>query len=151
MDQDAYHKTYREINERNCLFEKGILANQCNCPQASRFYLAERIGVNCGYDEGQTQCNELLELLLHQARFTLKSTHELRALPHAKAIRLQVGGLRGLHSSLYPGEEVPIIIDDVFQLIRLAKKEFQSLEQLPFQEIIKQMAAYQGRSRRSKR
>ena len=73
------------------------------------------------------------------------------ALPHAKAIRLQVGGLRGVYSSLHPGEKIPATIDDVFQLIRLAKKEFQGLEQLPFQEIVKQMAAYQGRSRRSRR
>jgi len=151
MDQDAYHKTYRSINERNCLYEKGILANQCNCSHASRFYLAERIGVHCSSDEGRKQCNELLTLLLHQARFTLKSAHEPGALPHAKAIRLQVGGLRGLHSLLHPGEEVPATIEDIFQLIRLAKKEFQDLEQLPFQEIVKQMAAYQGRSRRSKR
>ena len=151
MDQDAYHKTYREISERNCLFEKGILANQCSCSQSARFYLAERIGVKCGSDEGQKLCDEMLGLLLQQARFTLKSAQELGALPHAKAMRLQVGGLRGVYSSLYPGEKIPSAIDDVFQLIRLAKKEFLGLEQLPFQEIVKQMAAYQGRRRRSRR
>lgn len=99
MDQDAYHKTYHSMNERFCLFEKGILTSQCSCSRSARFYLAERIGVHCDSDEGQHRCSDLLELLRHHARFTLKN-HSRGALPHGQAMRIQIGGLRGVHAVL---------------------------------------------------
>ncbi|MEJ1356195.1 MAG: hypothetical protein RPU52_08340 [Candidatus Sedimenticola sp. (ex Thyasira tokunagai)] len=148
MDQDAYHKTYHSMNERFCLFEKGVLASQCRCCQSERFYLAERIGVHCASDEGQLRCKELLELLRHHARFTLKN-HSKGALPHGQAIRIQIGGLRGVHSVLKE-EKPPLCIEDVYNLLKQAAETFDSLDHLPFQEVIKQVAAYKGRSRRPK-
>lgn len=148
MDQDAYHKTYHDMNERFCLFEKGILTSQCHCSQSERFYLAERIGVHCGSDEGQSRCKELLDLLRHHARFALKG-HSTGALPHNQAIRIQIGGLRGVHAAVN-NEEPPPSIDDIFGLIRQATAAFESLDRIPFQEVIKQIAAYKGRSRSSK-
>ena len=40
-------------------------------------------------------------------------------------------------------------LEDIFTLIDSAITQFESLDQLPFQEIIKQVAAYRGRPRRS--
>lgn len=151
MDQDAYHKTYNEINERFCLYEKAILADHCRCVQASRFYLAERVGVHCRMDEGQQRCGAFLKLLRDHARFTLKLTRGNDALPHAKALRLQVGGLKGLHQSLHQEQLPPDQIDDIFQLLQQAEEIHEQLERLPFQEIIKQVAAFKGRNRRSRR
>ena len=72
MDQDRFRQTYREMNERACLFEKSILSGRCSCSQSSRFCLAEREGVHCVSDQAQDQCGDLLELLKHHARFALK-------------------------------------------------------------------------------
>jgi len=151
MDQDAYHKTYNEINDRFCLYEKALLADHCKCSQASRFYLAERIGVHCRMDEGQQRCEAFLKLLRHHARFTLKLTSGNDVLPHAKALRLQVGGLKGLYQCLHPERPLPDQVDDIFQLLQQAEETHEQLERLPFQEIIKQVAAFKGRSRRSRR
>ena len=148
MDQDAYRKTFRDMNDRFCLFEKGILSNQCSCSQAERFYLAEREGVHCLSDQGQQSCGELLALLRHHARFTVKSPSDSSALPHAKLMRLQVGGLHGIWVALQPEDERPGPIEDIYALVSQALARFGSLERLPFQEIIKQIAAYQGRRRR---
>ncbi|MES9855233.1 MAG: hypothetical protein ABW166_01330 [Sedimenticola sp.] len=148
MDQDAYHKIYHSMNERFCLFEKGILASQCRCCQSERFFLAERIGVHCNSDEGQLRCNELLELLRHHSRFTLKN-HSRGALPHSQAIRIQIGGLRGIHAVLN-AEKPPLCIEDIYGLLNQAVETFDTLDQLPFQEVIKQIAAYKGRRRSSK-
>lgn len=150
MDQDAYRKIYRDMNERDCLFEKSVLANQCNCSQASRFYLAEREGVHCRSDDGQRRCEELLQLLRQHSRFALKSANQTGALPHAKAMRIQVGGLRGLYIALNPGKEAPTKVDDIFALVKSAADKFTSLERLPFQILIKHVAAYKGRIRRSR-
>lgn len=151
MDNEIFRKTYKEVNERFCPYEKSILTNQARCSQAERFCIAEREGVHCKSDAAQQQCLDLLGLLRQQARFALKSNDSRSALPHAKAMRVQVGGLRGIHRFLHPEDPVPEPIPDIFVVIQAAREQAQGLERLPFQEIIKAMAAYQGRPRSSKR
>lgn len=150
MDQDAFRTTYKAINERHCVYEKAILTNSCGCSMASRFCIAEREGVHCGSDPARALCIELLEVLRRQARFALKTTDDRAALPHAKAMRIQVGGLRGIEAALHPEQPVPSRIRDVHRTIEAAIAAFGSLDRLPFQVIIKQVAAYQGRRRRGK-
>jgi hypothetical protein len=148
MDQDAYRRTYREINERPCVYEKSLLARQCGCSQSKKVCIAEREGIHCVSDDAQAQCNELMEALRKQARFALKSNDNKGVLPHGKAMRLQVGGLRGLFLVLHPEQQVPPDpIDDIYTLISQAQATFGGLDNLPYQVLIQQVAAYQGRTR----
>ena len=148
MDQDAYRRTYREINERPCVYEKCVLTHHCSCSQANKVCIAEREGVNCRSDEAQEQCIELLETLRKKARFALKSNNDKEVLPHGKAMRLQVGGLRGLFLALTPDTAAPPdCLEDIYGLINRAKEVFNGLENLPYQLMIKEVAAYQGRPR----
>lgn len=147
MDNEVFRRSYRSINERFCPYEKSILTNNCKCSRAKRFCIAEREGINCNADEAQSQCLELLELLRQQARFALKATDERAALPHGKAMRIQVGGLRGLHAVTAPDEPVPTKIEDIHGIVEAARERFGALADLPFQPIIQQIAAYKGRRR----
>lgn len=151
MDQDAFRRTYREINERFCAYEKSVLGRKCTCSKAKKIYIAEREGVHCTSDEGQEQCLDFLEQLRHFARFALKSNDQKAALPHGKAMRLQVGGLRGLYTALYEDQTIPETIDDVFGLISQARETFSGLDNLPYQPLIQQVAAYKGRQRSKRR
>jgi hypothetical protein len=151
MDQDAFRRTYRDVNERACVYEKSILTNQCRCSQAERFCIAEREGVHCRSDTGQQQCLEWLELVRSNARFALRSDEDRRSLPHAKAMRVQVGGLRGLHKALDPDADAPKPIPDVYALLSRARETFESLDRAPFQSVIKEVAAYRGRPRSTRR
>jgi hypothetical protein len=151
VDQDAFRKTYRDVNERQCAYEKSVLTNQCRCSQAERFCIAEREGVHCGSDEGQERCLELLAALRQQARFALRTDEDRGLLPHGKAIRIQVGGLRGLHRALHPDEPPPEPIPDVYALIKAARDIYGGLDGLPYSQIMQQVAAYRGRPRRSRR
>lgn len=145
MDNQVLRETYSAINQRYCPFEKSILTNQCACSRAERFCIAEREGVSCETDQAQARCVRLLELLRGQARFALRTTDGNSALPHAKAMRVQVGGLRGLYMALNPDAEVPKTIDDVDAVVEAAVSRFGSLEDLPFQVIVQQITAYRGR------
>jgi hypothetical protein len=145
MDSEAFRDTYRSINERFCPYEKSILTNNCDCSRAHRFCIAEREGVNCASDEAQARCVEALDILRQQARFALKATHDSAALPHGKAMRVQVGGLRGIHVALHPEVPAPAKIADIYGLLIQAVETFGSLAALPFQVVIQQIAAYQGR------
>lgn len=151
MDQDAFRRTYREINERFCVYEKSILSRKCTCSKARKLNIAEREGVHCTNDDAQEQCLEFIEKLRTHARFALKSNDQKGVLPHGKAMRLQVGGLRGLYVALHDDQAIPDPIDDVFGLISRARDEFDGLDNLPYQPLIQQVAAYEGRQRSSRK
>jgi hypothetical protein len=103
--------------------------------------------VHCNSDEAQSRCIELLELMRQNARFALKSTEERSALPHAKAMRVQIGGLRGLHAAVAPDEPVPAKIPDINGIVEAAIARFGDVASVPFQLVIQQIAAYKGRRR----
>ena len=147
MDQDAYKKTYSEINQRFCPFEKSILANYCSCSQANRFCLAEREGIHCHSDGAQRLCQELMAKLRQHARFTLKVGNNSQPLPHGKAMRIQIGGLRGLYAAVSKRKPPPVITN-IHNLVTQAIENFNDLDKLPFKEIIKEVAAFRGRQRK---
>ena len=147
MDQDAFRQTYREVNQVYCAFEKSVLTNQCACGKAERFCIAEREGVHCRTQHSQQRCVKWLELLREQARFALRADEERRLLPHGKAMRLQVGGLRGLLSLLSNSEPPPASIDNVDATLAEVEQRFGRLEDVPFSAIMREVAAYQVRRR----
>ncbi|NNJ91266.1 MAG: hypothetical protein HKP55_06300 [Gammaproteobacteria bacterium] len=153
MDQDAFRTTYREVNERFCAFEKSLLTNQCTCSQSERFCIAEREGVHCHIDDGQQRCLEVLDNLREQARFALRTDNDSRrTLPHGKAIRIQVGGMRGIYHVLNPAEPIPETVIDINAVLVKALEKYSDFSKLPFSDIMQQIAAYdvKKRSRRHK-
>jgi hypothetical protein len=147
MDQDAFRETYREVNENFCAFEKSVLINQCNCSKAERFCIAEREGVHCLSEEGQARCLDALSILRDHATFALRELTEGK-LPHGKAMRVQIGGMRGLNK-LLNGDDTQV--PDVDAILQAAIQRWGSLEQLPFSEIMPSIAAYKGKTRARRR
>lgn len=148
MDQDAFRSTYREVNERFCAFEKSILTNQCSCSEAKRFCIAEREGVHCQIDEGQTRCLELLEILREQARFALRTdSNSQKILPHGKAIRIQVGGMQGIYQAIFPDQTIPTPVPDINTRLLEVIEKFSDFSRLPFSRIMQHIAAYEIKKR----
>ena len=145
MDEDAYRQLYREVNDRQCLYEKAILSTHCRCSLMRKINLAEREAAHCEDDAGQQRCQAFLDALRHAARFALRTTDEKSSLPHARAMRLQVGGLRGLHLALHPDRPVPSPIPDIHGLIGEGLERWGSLEAFPWQQILREVAAWEGR------
>lgn len=151
MDQEAFRETYQQVNERYCAFEKAILTHQCKCSLSEKLNIAEREAAHCRSDSAQAQCIEFLDVLKKQARFALKLKSSTGVLPHGKAIRIQVGGLRGLQQVLDPEYARDMPINDVTSLISQAIATYKTLDDLPFSTIMQQIAAYEGRKRVSKK
>lgn len=152
MDQDAFRTTYREVNERFCAFEKSLLTNQCTCSQSERFCIAEREGVHCHSDEGQQRCLDVLDTLREQARFALRTDNDTRrTLPHGKAIRIQVGGMRGIYHVLHPTEPVPETVNDINVILLKALEKYADFSKLPFSDIMQHIAAYDVKKRSRRR
>lgn len=147
MDQDEFRRTYQDVNENFCAFEKGVLTNQCDCRHAERFCIAEREGVRCQSEANQKRCLAWLELLREQARFALRTRPDDGTLPHGKAIRVQIGGLRGLAEVLTVEDGT----SDVAALLERAEQTHGELTALPFHQIMPAIANYQGRVRSRRR
>ncbi len=145
MDYDANRKTYNDLDQRSCEFNSSIVSGHCHCSQAQSFNLAERTSIHCRSDTGHARCSEILKLLRHHSRFTLKENREDSVLPHSKILKIEIGGLRGVSTVVNNEEPPPQIIENIYQLIGLAVEQFGELSNLPFQEIIKQIAAFKGR------
>jgi hypothetical protein len=150
MEESEFRHTYNKIRELPCPFEKTLLSRQCDCRMARRFNLAEREGVSCTAWTAQRNCKTLLELLRQKARFTLGLTTVPGPLPHAKEVKVQTGGLTGVRRVVHPGQG-PSRVEDIHALVTAARTAFGRLEELPFHEIVKAIAAHQGRRRSSRR
>jgi len=150
VDEEHYRRTYKEIITVPCPFEKALLQRACACPMASKTNIAEREAINCQSHEAQENCVDFLQFLRRRANFALGITHTPGALPHAKAIKIQCGGLLGLQKALDPIAEESKV-SDVRGLLRRALKRFENLGDLPFDEIIRAVSQYQGRQIRAKR
>ncbi len=113
---------------------------------AQRYAVAERLGVQCGSALAAANCRTLLGLIRSHSRFALKVTDTREALPFGKELKIMIGGVRGLQQLIdpeTPGEEVT----DIHGLVQQAQQSFGSLANLPFQDIVKSVAAYQPRRR----
>jgi hypothetical protein len=151
VEEDEYRSTYHALNRRRCVFEKAVLSHRCACSRASRFYLADREGVSCDAADAHRHCRRLIELLRINSRFALGITSATTALPHAKEIKVQNGGLLGLQRSLRPDPSADRVCD-VAGLVQEARRVYGCLEQFPYQEIVKTITSFEGRRRpRSKR
>jgi hypothetical protein len=146
MEEDEFRDVYDRLRELPCAFEKAVLGRQCDCSQLERFNLGEREGVACGAWTAQQNCVTLLRLLRQNARFSLGATQLPGPLPHAGELKVQAGGLRGLQALAAPdapADRVP----DVHALVSALRARYGSLEQVPFERVVRAIAAFEVRRR----
>ncbi len=151
MDEKEFKKTLRSVNPHPCVFEKTILSRNGACEHALKHNIAEREAVGCDAEAAQSDCTAWLSVLRDKAVFALGGVDRSGMLAHAKALRLQVGGLRGLHALLVPEQAGQTPLENIHGLIDRAKLVYGNLHTLPYQEIVKGVASFKGRRRASER
>lgn len=153
MEENEYRRMYRAAVPTRCVFEKGILARRCACPHARRHNLAEREALACESAAGRARCEAWLALLRKKAVFALQLHEPSQTLPHAKEIKVQVGGLLGLAECLSAAPEggtwlVDGRVEDIHGLLAAAGARFGGLEEAPFDEIMRAVVHFRARRRR---
>ena len=150
MEEQEYRATYRELSQRPCVFEKAINSRRCNCKHSARFHLADREGVACESDAGNALCIALLDAMRRNARFSLHITQADGPLPHAKEIRVQIGGLLGLQKLLHPDMTQADSVHDINGLATEAIDRYRRIENLPYELIVQTLASFEVRSKRTR-
>ena len=148
MEEKEYKETYKNINERRCVFEKTINSRRCSCKQSQRFHLADREGIACKSASGNALCIEFLNRMRSNSRFALHLTHADAPLPHAKEIKVQTGGLLGLQGLIYPDRTADCNIENAIGIIDAAIEQYGRLENLPYDIIIQAIVKFEGRRKR---
>ena len=147
MDEHEYQQARKQLNQCPCIFEKAVLSGRCGCIHFQRLNIAERETAACRSPNSQARCTQLLHYFYQNARFALKLFHLDHQLAHAKAMKLQCGGLIGLSAILQFSPSHYPQVANIDALITQALTAFDKLEQLPYQEIIKFINHYQVRSK----
>ena len=142
-NEDAYRDARKSVNPTPCAFEKGVLARCIACSKAEKHLLAERETVNCGDAAAQARCLELKTLLRGQSAFALKIPRVGAQLPHAKELKMQCGGLKGLQTAMAGTNEV----EDAFALIESAMSVHKTLENFPYSDIVQSVVHFEARRR----
>lgn len=148
MDEDVYRDTYRNVVTIKCVFEKAINARQTTCTQANKIRLADREAVACRSEEACQTCAHFLEILRTKALFALKLQDHHGPLPHAKEIKVQMGCIIGLafdnNIDVIAGEK----IENIHGLIKNSLEKYNSLENFPYENLMRSIANFEGRPKR---
>lgn len=142
MDETAFRQRLSDMIERPCTFGKAVLARCVACSRSDRIQLAEREVVTCQNAPSLSRCISLHEQLRHNFSFALRKTSEQTVLSHAQEMRIQCGGLKGLHQVLHDDCEVA----DVDALLAAILMRWEDLADLPYSEVVHAAAlCYKGR------
>jgi hypothetical protein len=115
---------------------------------ATRFSIAEQMGVECRSDIARNNCATLLVYLRERARFVLKVTDTSAGLPFGKEMKVMLGGLIGLQRQMATEEGAAAArVQNIHALVQQAQAAYGSLDALPYQEIVRTIAAYHGKRR----
>ena len=151
MEEDQYRKTYNSFNELRCVYEKAINSRRCTCSASHRFNLADREGVSCQSQQAVQRCKKILELTRKNAGFALKLPEtDGSPLPHAKEIKVQVGGLLGIQTLVFSEKENAEKVEDIDLILRTSLEQYGDFPSLPFTEIVKSITTFKGRKKRSR-
>jgi len=120
MDESAYRQVLGTTIARPCPFEKSILTRCVACSLAEKHNVAEREVVACSDAASLKQCVELHDALRHNFAFALHRRDSKDPLTHAKEMRVQCGGLKGLQFALDGNVEV----GDVAALVSHARQAY---------------------------
>ena len=143
MDEQEYKDVYTFIASIPCLYEKSILALKITCVQSTRNNIAEREVITCSSKHYQFRCETWLRLIREKSQFALQQSTLAGPLPHAKELKVQVGGIRGLCSVL--GQSATDMDLGVSEVLDAAVEKFNDLAAVPFEQVVQVVAQFKGR------
>jgi len=129
-----------------CPFSKPIIGNWCQCSQAN---LAERCAgkMICKQsDQYLARCHELVTIFKEKSRFVLGISQQQDELTHMQLMKIRCGGLQGMHRILSGDELIP----DVLKTLEHARELYGSINEFPFNKIVKDIQEFNHRKKKSR-
>lgn len=145
MDETAFHRTRIAVNVLPCVFEKALLAGCAQCRLSAKHALADREVITCTQNVAHINCSSLNSLFRERAMFALRLQPARHPITHANMLKLQCGGISGVHTALNAANS------DIHALIQDALAQHASLLELPWQQIVDTICAWESKQRNKKK
>ena len=96
MDDEQYRQVREAIDRPHCRYEKAIQYGYFQCQWLQRIALGEREALHCTRQSAFEVCDEFHSLTLKHSGFALGTTRMPVHLSFNQAMKVQIGGLRGV-------------------------------------------------------
>ncbi len=154
MDDEQYRQAREAISQPRCCYEKAIQHGYFGCQWHRRVALGERESLHCTRQVAYTDCDTFHSLTLKQSGFALGSPRMPVHLSFNQAMKVQIGGLRGVivlagKPVMEPGRtSMPELHDISDELAQLKERNNGSFESVDFSGIMPQISGFSARRRR---
>lgn len=136
--------------EIQCSFEKALVSGANECAQARRVEIGERIVCLCRSPEAARRCERYLSLVRQNARFVFRQIRSADSiLSNYQELCLQCGGLQGLSAINRDAQENGK--RDVNILLQTTEDQYGDFENIPMDQIVPRIAAYNPRPHRKRK
>ncbi len=125
----------------HCPFERAVQTVHFECNQSQKTFIGEKEGIVCTNPNARLKCVELVAELKRNARFALKLAKNNNVLTHGQEMKLKCGGLQGLQQLLSKSASENNIADLIHEVLT----EFNTINNLPFPEIMRVVSEYRLR------
>ena len=154
MDDEQYRQAREAIEQPRCRYEKAIQYGYFQCQWHQRFALGERESLHCTQPSAFKLCDEFHTLTLSHSGFALGTAKMPMHLSFNQAMKVQIGGLRGvMHQAGKPviepemksATQLQDVADELEQLKVRVEGEFGNMD---FSEITPYISEFSLRKRR---
>jgi len=134
------------VERAHCPFRKTILGGSCECRLSRLAHLPTGCSVICQSEEAFARCEELLDKLINVSQFVLQYVEGTDTFTHGKLLKVQHGGLLGLVQLLENADVDKV--SDINGLVDRLLETYQTLDDVPYQQILTNIEAYSIKRRR---
>ena len=131
-------------DEQLCPFSKPLIGHWCQCEHA---VLSDRCSgkMICKQaDQYRSACVNLVDAFKHNSKFVLGISSDDVQLTHTQLMKIRCGGLMGMQRLFNQiGDQPPTVLE----LINQAEQQFGDIENFPFQEIVRDIKAFNHRNK----
>jgi len=130
-----------------CPFSAPLVRNDFGCSHAKEIVRRGGAEIACQQDEAHAVCAGLHGRMKASALAAMDLEDDLLTLPHNVLVKIQYGGVLGLHA-LTAGSPPPDgRVDDIAALVSSAVESFQQLDDIPLDIINQTIIAFKTRRR----
>jgi hypothetical protein len=130
-----------------CPFSAPLIRNDFGCSNAREIVRRGGAEIACEQPASHALCSELHTSIRLSALAAMELEDDLLTLPHNVLVKIQYGGVLGLHALTSGGPPTDGRVDDISALVSTAMQTFQRLENIPLDVINETIIAYKTRRR----
>ena len=134
------------MNDYKCSFSATLITEEYSCEQAQ--FVTRRGGpdIACGSESGSKNCAQVYTRFKDVGLPAFEAQDDLLKTAASIYNKIQFGGLKGLSNLLY--EDNNNEVSNIFQLIQTAEKNYASLKNIPYTDLVDSMKAYKIKRKR---